>query len=72
MSRVFVTNWPFGKAVKNWPVKSNAVRRELAKHWICPDCGSDCPTNQVARCIEPGCGWRAEVGGNRDGRSVRS
>lgn len=60
-TRKFVQSWPFARAVRVWPVKSPAVRRELIKHAICPECGYDVP--EAAK--NPGtplhchqCGWR--------------
>jgi hypothetical protein len=39
--------------VRQWPVKSPAVRNELRLYGICPDCGSDAPEHACGAC-----GWK--------------
>lgn len=61
-TRKLAESLPFARAVRVWPVKSAAVRNELAKHSICPDCGSDVPERArnakgaALFCRE--CGWK--------------
>lgn len=57
MSRRYQAYWPFARAVQSWPVRSPAVRRHLALHEVCPDCGRDVPKRRGEQTRQCACGW---------------